>query len=231
MKPLPENVELMRDVSAARWVVEGLRPWSRFRQGVPVAGVVPEGFEAYARVRHEGQAQTEYGDDLPPEQLTALAGLLSGFTSTPDPCWICIWSGYGFWRSRAHMVLVFGAEGEEGRAEARRLEAEFQRVMDERDRLLDGVPEVDTDGREYYLFRGPLSEVDSVVFDHDGAAQSPNLWWPDDRAWCVGSDIDLPSTYVGGSRACIDAVIATPELDASEVGPDDSVSQPPTAAK
>ena len=29
----------------------------------------------------------------------------------------------------------------------------------------------------------------------------PNLWWPADRAWRVASDIDLPSTYLGGTRA------------------------------
>jgi hypothetical protein len=26
----------------------------------------------------------------------------------------------------------------------------------------------------------------------------PNPWWPEDRAWCVATEIDLPYTYVGG---------------------------------
>ena len=28
---------------------------------------------------------------------------------------------------------------------------------------------------------------------------SPSIWWPEDRAWCVATDIDLFDTYVGGS--------------------------------
>ena len=44
--------------------------------------------------------------------------------------------------------------------------------------------------------------------------QSPNLWWPDDRAWCVATEIYGYSTYMGGSRPCIDAVLASPDLEA-----------------
>ncbi len=29
---------------------------------------------------------------------------------------------------------------------------------------------------------------------------APNLWWPDDRAWCVATEIDLAWTYVGDQR-------------------------------
>ncbi|MFC9837889.1 hypothetical protein ACFVKB_29370 [Rhodococcus sp. NPDC127530] len=46
---------------------------------------------------------------------------------------------------------------------------------------------------------------------------SPNLWWSDDRAWCVATDTDLMATYVGGSARCIDAIINCPDLEALEV--------------
>lgn len=39
-------------------------------------------------------------------------------------------------------------------------------------------------------------------FWHD----SPNIWWPADRKWCVATDIDLDSSYVGGNEACIEAL-------------------------
>jgi hypothetical protein len=29
--------------------------------------------------------------------------------------------------------------------------------------------------------------------------QSPNIWWPDDRAWCVATEVDYARTYVGGN--------------------------------
>jgi hypothetical protein len=41
----------------------------------------------------------------------------------------------------------------------------------------------------------------------------PNLWWPQDRAWCVASDIDLMSTYIGSSTACALALPAHPDLE------------------
>ncbi|MGY1752952.1 hypothetical protein [Blastococcus sp. SYSU D01042] len=54
--------------------------------------------------------------------------------------------------------------------------------------------------------------------------QSANLWWPADRAWCVVTDIDLTSTYVGGSAACIEQVLATPGVEALPARPEDPVS-------
>lgn len=43
---------------------------------------------------------------------------------------------------------------------------------------------------------------------------SPNVWWPEDRAWCVATDIDLYDTYVGGSVECVQAVLDHPDLEA-----------------
>ena len=51
--------------------------------------------------------------------------------------------------------------------------------------------------------------------------QSPNIWWPDDRAWCVATEIDLQSTYVGGPVACIRAILDNPNLEAYPVNPED----------
>jgi hypothetical protein len=42
----------------------------------------------------------------------------------------------------------------------------------------------------------------------------PNIWWPDDRAWCVASEIDLPYTYVGGEQGLIEEILTHPALEA-----------------
>jgi len=47
--------------------------------------------------------------------------------------------------------------------------------------------------------------------------QSPNLWWPRDHAWCVASEIDFCSTYLGGSRALVERVLADESLEAIPV--------------
>ena len=58
--------------------------------------------------------------------------------------------------------------------------------------------------RPMLLLRGPLTAARSPSSD---AAEPPNIWWPEDRAWCVASEIDLMSTYVGGSASCIKALL------------------------
>jgi hypothetical protein len=53
--------------------------------------------------------------------------------------------------------------------------------------------------------------------------QSPNLFWPDDHAWCVATEIDLDSTYVGGSTRLIADLLANDRLEALRVEVTDEV--------
>lgn len=73
--------------------------------------------------------------------------------------------------------------------------------------------------RAYLLLRGPVEAAATsfVPFHH----QSPNLWWPQDRAWCVATEIDMMWTYVGGSNACIAEILASPRLEALQATLDD----------
>jgi hypothetical protein len=76
--------------------------------------------------------------------------------------------------------------------------------------------------RPMVLLRGPLSAM-HTAFSTLGWPESASLWWPDDRSWCVATDIDLMSTYVGGSAECIDAVLADQRLEAFAVTVDQTV--------
>jgi hypothetical protein len=71
--------------------------------------------------------------------------------------------------------------------------------------------------RSYLLFTGS-------VRDAVGWEDGPNIWWPDDRAWCVASEIDLPYSYVGGSKELIEEVLADPELEALPAQLEDPVT-------
>jgi hypothetical protein len=73
-----------------------------------------------------------------------------------------------------------------------------------------GFPErkrVNLPGRDYLLFKGSVAEA-------RGWQDGPNLWWPDDQAWCVASEIDLPCTYVGGASELIEQILQHPALEA-----------------
>jgi hypothetical protein len=57
------------------------------------------------------------------------------------------------------------------------------------------------------LFAGSVNQA-------PGWQDGPNIWWPDDRAWCVASEIDLAYTYVGGSKELIEEIVEHPALEA-----------------
>ncbi|OLB95782.1 MAG: hypothetical protein AUI15_15200 [Actinobacteria bacterium 13_2_20CM_2_66_6] len=62
--------------------------------------------------------------------------------------------------------------------------------------------------RDYLLFTGSVERG-------AGWEDGPNLWWPDDRAWCVASEIDFPYSYVGGPTDLIVNILAHPFLEAT----------------
>ena len=81
-------------------------------------------------------------------------------------------------------------------------------------RLYKATSRVRAPGRDYLLFRGPIDAIMAFLAgDWPFWGYSPNIWWPEDRAWYVASDIDLYDTYVGGSEECIEAVLSNPDLE------------------
>ncbi|WP_225823657.1 hypothetical protein [Streptomyces naphthomycinicus] len=80
-------------------------------------------------------------------------------------------------------------------------------------------PAFETPGREESLLAGRLEDVVSPVTLED-FAELPDLWWPRDRAWILGGDVDLVSTYVGGSPELIADLLAAADLEAHPVTPD-----------
>lgn len=76
--------------------------------------------------------------------------------------------------------------------------------------VLDG-PRVRLPNREYLLATGALAEVASL--EEALGRQSPNLWWPEDRAWCVATEIDFAWTYVAGTTELVEELIAVRALE------------------
>ena len=75
--------------------------------------------------------------------------------------------------------------------------------------VLEG-PRVRLPGRDYLLFAGPLAAAPQLGWtDPYGFffPQSPNLFWPQDHAWCVASEIDLFCTLVAGSDELAEALV------------------------
>jgi hypothetical protein len=81
-------------------------------------------------------------------------------------------------------------------------------------------------GRDYRILSAP--PLMSTLFDRQdspwGELSTPNLMWPPDRSWCLGTEIDFDSTIVGGSDLLIGDLLRSPDLEAWKVGPDDCLT-------
>jgi hypothetical protein len=223
-------------VAAAGWVTAGLRG-----RASSVASVVPVGFPAYARVFHPAQRRDSGGGWTPVAwrevaaangrvahramQWCSLTGCCSlrGDDCRPQP---------GVWDvepATGHLprelaVVLAEVLADQTTTPRRCWFAVWDGFADL------AVPEVEDAGsfavpqRRMLLLAGAITAVGSSSLSLAPGWQSPNLWWPDDRAWCVATDIDLMSTYVGGSRGGVQAIVADRRLEAAAVQASDGVA-------
>ena len=231
----------LEDMTAADWLVAAL-PDFRGR----VVDLVTDSFPCYARIFHRpdqglpaddgssswasiasdrgtvfhpaaqftdlaldaDRAETERGPEpllgsLDPMTLPLLRDHLAKHTTTPDVCWFALWPGFGSSPARWQSSRTFHLPG-----------------------------------RQYWLFAGALTDVvevsmefDSAGLDDDwlkasrqmGMVRSPTIWWPQDQAWLVHSEIDYDSTLVGGASSLIEALVGDPGMEALQVDPDTSL--------
>jgi hypothetical protein len=66
------------------------------------------------------------------------------------------------------------------------------------------------------VFRGVLEELSQFLTE--GKYQlTPEYWWPSDRGWCLCSDYDLDFTFVGGPKELISSLLDNKILEVLEV--------------
>jgi hypothetical protein len=169
-------------------------------------GIVP--FHTFDGLNQRG-SQPGLWDHVPNEgsfeEVEPLVSILRRFTGTRERCWFAMWEGWG----RAFPLVRAGTPS----------------VVHDTTENERSAPVFEVPSRSYYLFEGPIeAELDPAnddVFD----GQSPSLWWPDDRSWCVATEIDFMSTLVGGSRECIKAILTSPDLEALPVRAEDPIGR------
>jgi hypothetical protein len=173
--------------AAADWLTDALEdPW--LDGVVRVGAIVPAGFEAYVRVEHTvgGEDGDAREGSLPRPAADRLVTILAGHTSTPERCWLAVWSGWGDMPSTS--------------------------------------PIVHHPGRDYVLLSAALPMAARPLWSDDlggSGDQSPSLWWPDDRAWVVATEVDFAWTYVGGTTPLIDTLRRDSGIRTRIVQPDD----------
>ena len=73
--------------------------------------------------------------------------------------------------------------------------------------------------RDMLLLHGRLQDALQTLNEIGWSYLGPNLWWPEDRAWFVATEIDFNWTYVGGTRDCIQSILDDPQLEALPTNP------------
>jgi hypothetical protein len=193
------------DVEAAAWIGPRLRPFNSFQAG----SVVPGGFDAYARIDNERAGV------LPPGAARGLIAILVRHTPAPEVLWLAMWNGYGQMHGPPAMATLTAVRIGADPADAEPPPPPWPDGWMHPPLRPRNVPLLRLPAREYLLYRGGPDQV-------AGWMDGPNLWWPADHSWCVASEIDLPWTYVGGSKTLIDEVLADPELRAQPLSLDES---------
>lgn len=222
---------------AAEWLSTSIEPhWGRSHDANYVAAVVPRGFEAYARVLHPAFDAVE-------QRPATWAEVADYFGATPHAQmqWDAI---HREPKGRRYGKPFGVANGELSSSTQRTFiepavgilpEAQFRALCEILARFTTapddcvfavwdgwGVPGLESrwqgasrlqlSDRTYYLLRGPI-EAAACLSTSNGCIGA-SLWWPVDRAWCVSTEIDLMSTYIGGSAACVSTLLSDNRIEA-----------------
>lgn len=178
-------------------------------------------FHDIALPRQDPSTQEPWQDGGPREgtleamDARRLVAILGAHSTPAEPCWFALWDGHG-WENAARCVLVSdGPEGADGPP------ATMPELVDPVPAEVRAGSRVELPDREYLLYTGPMGAALAFTADWE---QTPNLWWPDDRSWCVATELDLPWTYVGGPASLIEQILHDPELEALPARPEDRMT-------
>jgi hypothetical protein len=220
------------DVSVGVWISSARR---RGERGT-VSALVPAVFEACARVLHPA---VRYAGDDDVEVPWAEVAAHNGTVAHPLMQWIPLTRGpvdsqspvWDDGPSEGHLPVAVAARL--AKVLARHTATPADCVFGRWDGFGYDLPSPEVPPRlllrgerDVVLVRGPIDAAARNLAP-EPHEQSANLWWPADRSWCVVTDIDLMSSYVGGSAACIAELLARPALEVAPATPDDPVAVDP----
>ncbi len=86
------------------------------------------------------------------------------------------------------------------------------------------APAFDLPHRRDHPLTGAIGAWSDVTQFPPFPGVGPNLVWPEDRAWCVASEIDLDSTYLGATAPCVESLVSDADLEAYLVGSRDVIT-------
>ena len=216
------RIEPATDTSSAEWIVSGLQGFAE-----SVLSLVPPGFTFYVRIFHP--AYRRDGDQLvcvrwseiaaangreyhAGMQLTSLTGSFDSYRN-----------GQAGVFDVAPQIGSLPPELAEplaallGRRAGGTTWFAFWEGFAGLRADITAAPAFSVPNRTYHLLSGPVAAVAESAWTI--GHQSPNLWWPDDRAWCAATEIDLNTTYVASVEESASAILEDGGLEALPIDP------------
>jgi hypothetical protein len=213
---------------AAKWIAPRLH-----RFALDVGSFIPEGYQAYARIFHRPRRYVSGEQPIPVcwKDIAALNErtveeelLSSGLSANPSRLGP---RGETLWDEPPDL-------GSLSIKDAERLIETLRTHTQTPDRCWFAIwegwadltsywrdaPTFSIPGRTLHLLEGTTTDVFVNLGSIPWRYRSANMWWPDDRAWCVSSEIDFSWTYVGGSRDCVAEIVSDPSLEAYALTPE-----------
>ena len=196
-----DRVRAAGTVEPTRWIGRSCRgDWGT------VGGLVPNRYESLVRVHPPAPGPGDWWSTYR-DLYEIVASIGQRHTSSPHRAFFAIWEGHGFGTATSHVAWRDPPVDDEDR---RARDSERTRLREE-DRgrnaaigtALGQVPSFDRPGRTYYLVEGPVMAVSELRYPGGDGWRNPDLFWPDDRRWFVGTDVDFWSLYVGGPSGFI----------------------------
>jgi hypothetical protein len=211
-----DGVRWLADTSPANWINPLLHP-----PFVDTGSIVPVGFESYCRIFHPIRSR-ELGSGMitwaelatrndrhvhPEMQFHAI----STPRGTPSPQ--TYERGIGPEWGSLPLEERFELIRQLGPATQTRERCWFLMWEGFGDVSFGSAARVEIGQRDYAMYAGPI-EAAAISLNDRVPSNSPNMWWPEDRAWIVVTDIDFAWTYVGGHEDIIGRLVSSQTLEA-----------------
>lgn len=227
----PSRAMPVKNTDTATWLEASLeKPWGRGDDANYTAAIIPRGFESYARLLHPGY--TENGG-----WEVSWSEVAVHFMRQPHAQmqWHAITKANHSGASSIRFKAPYTGSLPQNQAKVL-VEILCKHTSTPQDcyfAIWDGWGFVVSDElqpeaaylklphRGYYLVRGPIEIAAQSISPLSW--QSASIWWPQDRAWCVATEVDLMWTYIGGTFGAIQEVLADNRLEAWNSTLDDRV--------
>ncbi len=209
--------DLLTDVSVGDWACEHIP-----RFDGTVSALVPDIYLTYIRVLHPAWTFDELGHNRRAVRWTTIAEALGAVMHQTIAWGSMIEAGVRSDRGTGEGSL-WDASPDTGQLSGSEIDA-LATVLAEHTTTPDSCyfgfweglgmsgfsehqPRVSFPSRAHLLGHGTIGDAGRELHGF-----LPNIWWPADRAWFVATDVDLMSTYIGGSTEMANALYGETDL-------------------